>query len=38
MGMEVLCRAVHHRRLVLAGLAVVDCVCLPQPFLDLATI
>ncbi len=29
MGMEVLCRAVHHRRLVLAGLAVVDCVCLP---------
>ncbi len=30
MGMEVLCRAVHHRRLVLAGLAVVDCVCLPS--------
>ncbi len=30
MGMEVLCRAVHHRSLVLAGLAVVDCVCLPS--------
>ena len=29
MGMEVLCRAVHHRRLVLAGLVAVDCVCLP---------
>ena len=30
MSMEVLCRAVHHRRLVLAGLAAVDCVCLPH--------
>ena len=30
MGMEVLCRAVHHHSLVLAGLAVVDCVCLPN--------
>ncbi len=30
MSMEVLCRAVHHRGLVLAGLAAVDCVCLPN--------
>ncbi len=30
MSMEVLCRAVHHRSLVLAGLAAVDCVCLPN--------
>ena len=30
MSMEVLCRAVHHRTLVLAGLAAVDCVCLPH--------
>ncbi len=30
MGMEVLCRAVHHRSLVLARLAAVDCVCLPS--------
>ncbi len=30
MGMEVLCRAVHHRSLVLAWLAAVDCVCLPD--------
>ncbi len=30
MRMEVLCRAVHHRTLVLAGLAAVDCVCLPR--------
>ena len=28
MDTEVLCRAVHHRSLVLAGLAAVDCVCL----------
>ena len=28
MDMEVLCRAVHHRSLVLARLAAVDCVCL----------
>ncbi len=30
MKMEVLCRAVHHRSLVLAGLAAVDCVGLPR--------
>ena len=30
MSMEVLCRAVHHRSLVLAGLAAVDCVGLPH--------
>ncbi len=30
MSMEVLCRAVHHRSLVLAGLDAVDCVCLPH--------
>jgi len=28
MNVEVLCRAVHHRTLVLAGLAAVDCVIL----------
>ena len=28
MDMEVLCRAVHHRALVLAGLGAVDCVAL----------
>ena len=28
MFAEVLCRAVHHRTLVLAGLGVVDCVSL----------
>lgn len=30
MDTEVLCRAVHHRSLVLARLAAVDCVCLPR--------
>ena len=31
MNAEVLLRAVHHRTLVLAGLAVVDCVTLRSP-------
>jgi hypothetical protein len=31
MTAEVLLRAVHHRTLVLAGLAAVDCVPLPRP-------
>ena len=30
MYAEVLCRAVRHRTLVLAGLGVVDCVTLPS--------
>ena len=30
MSMEALCRAVHHRSSVLAGLAAVDCVGLPR--------
>ena len=32
MNAEVLLRAVHHRTLVLAGLAAVDRVTLPFPF------
>ena len=32
MNAEVLFRAVHHRTLVLAGLAAVDCVALRSPF------
>ena len=31
MNAEVLLRAVHHRTLVLAGLATVDCVTLRSP-------